>query len=185
MAMRWSVVADGSATEPVDELTSGSPPARWSPLERRTKKVAPNAATAARRMAVKGGRRWVMAQDPGRCPFLHVQERAPSLFLLGLAWGPGVGRLVALELRVEAVVRRGDVRERRAERDVVLVDAVPEGQLVALQVAADDAQGDVGDVVTETPAVREPLGVVGQDAEPVRARVDRHAEVDLQRVGGR
>src|SRR5215218_3237690 len=54
--------------------------------------------------------------------------------------GRAVGRLAALELRVEAAVRCRDVGERGAERHVVDVDAVAQGQLVALQEAADDAE---------------------------------------------
>ena len=62
-------------------------------------------------------------------------------------WRGVVARLVALELGVQSVVRGRDVRERGQERDVVLVDAVAEGHVVALQHAGDHAERLVGDVV--------------------------------------
>ena len=88
-----------------------------------------------------------------------------------------------------ALVRDAEVREVGGERAIVVIHAVAE-QVVrrAVAVAAaersdqrahhrpvaarEGAQVDVGDVVLEPPAVREPREVAGQRAEPV-ARADR------------
>src|SRR4051794_36858055 len=92
---------------------------------------------------------------------------APPASALRLRRRRVVTRLHALQLRVESAVRRRDVWERGQERDVVLVDAVSERDLVALQEPGDDAELDVRDVVTEAASVGEP-GVVARDvAEPV------------------
>jgi hypothetical protein len=99
-----------------------------------------------------------------------------------------VGGLGPLERGVEARGAVLHVRERRAQRLVVDVDAVAERDLLAALVRGqqrpcDDAELDVHDVVGETAAVGEPTGVAGEDAEPVRVGGRRDAEVDLQRVG--
>src|SRR5690349_19958524 len=65
-------------------------------------------------------------------------------WVMSLLRGRGrvVGRLGALQLRIEPCVRRRDVRERVPDRHVVGVDSIAQGQLVALEEAADDAQRD-------------------------------------------
>src|SRR3954471_8730287 len=154
--MRWSVDADGGGS---DGSAAGEPAWRSGPPPRARSPKAPSAMAKAAAAVMRT--RWVM--------------------VLRLSPGGVVGRLGSLQLRVEAAVRRGDVRERVPERHVVGVDAIAQGQLVALQEAADDAQRDVGHVVAQATAVGEPLGVAGQDAEAVRRCRGRRAEVDLQR----
>src|SRR4029078_5402301 len=86
-------------------------------------------------------------------------------------------RRIGLRVRVVALVRWSDVRERREERAVVPVHAVAE-LVVRLQVtepergmqeravaARDRTQLEVHDVVAEPPSVRESREVAVQDAE--------------------
>src|SRR2546426_6563920 len=72
--------------------------------------------------------------------------------------------------RVAARVRQGDIREGRAERDVIAIDAVAQRRLDAEQNADRRLFGDVDDVIGQTAAVREALDVAGQHAEPVGTR---------------
>src|SRR3954447_25693959 len=110
--MRWSVEADGGGREGSaggePGLPSGPPPRARSPK-------APSAMAQAAAAVMRT--RWVMVLRLGR--------------------GGVVGRLGALQLRVEPAVRRRDVRERVPERHVVDVDAIAKRQLVALEEAAD------------------------------------------------
>src|SRR4051794_13725759 len=157
--MRWSVDAEGGGSEG-SAVRAAEPGARSDPPPRARSPKAPSA--AAKVAAAVMRTRWVIG--------------------LRLARGGVVGRLGALELRVEPAVRCRHVRERVPERDVVGIHAVSEGQLVALEEATDHAERDVGDVIRQAPPVREALRVAGQHAESVRRGVRRRAEVDLQRV---
>ena len=85
-----------------------------------------------------------------------------------------------------AGVRQRQVRERLPELGVVLVDRVAEVVGVAGQLAVDDLQRDVDDVVRQPATVREPVVVATEDAEPVRrsGRPDRlGVEPQLSRSG--
>src|SRR3954447_8007310 len=123
--MRWSVDADGGGSEGRAAGEEGPPAPRSGPPPRARSPKAPSAMAKAAAAVMRT--RWVMVLRLGR--------------------GGIVGRLGALQLRVEPAVRRRDVRERVPERHVVDVDAIAKRQLVALEEAADDAQRDVGHVV--------------------------------------
>ena len=95
---------------------------------------------------------------------------------------------VRLTMPLEPVRGKRDVRERRPERLVVAVDPVAERDLLAALVrgqqrTGDHPQLDVGDIVGEATAVREPGEVAGEHAEAVLGGAGRHAEVELERVG--
>src|SRR3954447_14246897 len=113
MAMRAAVEALGRATEPSEGV--GDPPPIPLSSCRRMASVAKNAASAATTTGSRIDRRSAMS--------LGRRVRG----------GAGVLRLVALGARVEPVVPQRDIRERRPVGHVVLIDAVPEGQLVALE----------------------------------------------------
>src|SRR4051794_21945980 len=106
--MRWSVAADGggSCGAGATRATETSVPPRARSPKAPSARTKADAAPMARRASIR-------------------------LALARIGRGRVVHRLGPLELRVEPGVRLRDVRERRPERHVVDVDAVPEGQLVA------------------------------------------------------
>src|SRR3954451_2837171 len=173
----------GAASEPPAAGRS----ARAPPKSVSTASVAAKARGMASRALRRRGREamWVMVTES--CG-PATEAAGPRDRSGGRLRDRGVPRLRPLGQAAEAVVRQGDVGERGPERQVVLVDAVAERDLLAAllglqQRAGDHAQLDVGHVVAEATAVREAGGVTGQRAEAVRGRARRDAEVELERVG--
>ena len=91
---------------------------------------------------------------PGSPPWPHLQAAGRSAYVCRL--DPLTG------IRVETRVRRSEVRERRQERLVVLVDSVTERYRIANQEPGHDLELDVDDVVGEpatfgNPALSPPI----------------------------
>src|SRR4051812_35097230 len=170
--MRWSVVPPGAE---IANVTCGAGRATWSRwASSRTPSVSANVAAA----AATTRRRGVIASVIACRSRGGAARRARPLVVRGRGLRRVLrrrrvvlGRL-ALERGVEAGLQRRDVRERGQEVHVVAVHAVAQRQLLAAlvgrdQVAAEDAQLDVDDVVAEPPTVREAGVVAADDPEAV------------------
>src|SRR5438034_10522998 len=103
-------------------------------------------------------------------------------------------RIDVLRVRLVALMRQADVRERREQALVVRVDAVTE-LVVRLQVAqperlvqdravaaGDRTELDVDNVVSEAPPVREAREVARERSQPVGHRRRRNRRVQPQQV---
>ena len=108
---------------------------------------------------------------------LGTMPRTPPLSLDCFAAAPEV---LGCGSGVAAAGREGQVGERVPEGDVVGVHAVTQVVRTADELALDDLERDVDDVVTEPAAVREALVVATDDTEPVGLSGDRSRHVEAK-----